>query len=462
MRVVVVGGGIAGLAAAWFLRAPGVEVTVLEGAQRVGGKLRLGEVAGVTLDLGAEALLARRPEALDLVREVGLGGDLVHPRTTSAGVWTHGAIHPLPTAQVMGVPAAPGDGALVGILGRKGAARVAGDLLLPLQERGDVSVGEFVRERMGNEVVTRLVDPLLGGVYAGRAEDLSMLATLPQLARAVTEPERLMTVAAQVRERAARLDRGGPTPVFAGIRGGVGRLPARLAAEAGAEVRINTTVRELHRTPTGWRLIAGPTTEPEAIEADAVVLAVPAAAAAKLLKGVAFGAAAELAGIEYASLAIVTLVLPGGPEPTGSGFVVPAVDGRVVKAVTQSSNKWEWTAQAAEGHLVVRASVGRIDDVADLACSDEDLVAKVRADLFASIGLGATPIDTAVTRWGGALPQYAVGHLDRVARIREAVEAIGGLAVCGAAYEGLGIAACIASARRAADVVLAGSQTTAE
>lgn len=459
--MVVVGGGIAGLAAAWFLRAPGVEVTVLEGAKRVGGKLALGEVGGLTLDLGAEALLNRRPEAVDLAKAVGLGEDLVHPNTTSAGVWTRGKVRPLPQAQVMGVPAEPGGGSLIGILSKAGAARVAGDLMLPLHKQLDVSVATFVGQRMGNEVVQRLVDPLLGGVYAGRAEDLSMFATLPQLARAVYEPERLMAVAAEVRAKAADVG----TPVFAGIVGGVGRLPARLVEVSGARVRTDVIVRELHRREAGWQLVAGPTTDPELIEADAVILAVPGPAAARLLSDEVPVAAGELAGVEYASMAIVTLVLPPGeatPPLQGSGFVVPAIDRRTVKAVTQSSNKWQWTADAAGGATVLRASVGRFGDIADLALSDEELVAKVRGDLSTAIGLYSTPIDAAVTRWGGALPQYTVGHLERVERIRRAVAAVPGLAVCGALYEGVGIAACVASARSAADTVLSGSPAKAE
>lgn len=472
MHVVVVGGGVAGLAAAWFLRsrgelagradsAPQVRVTVLEGAKRVGGKLALGEVGGLTLDLGAEALLNRRPEAVDLARAVGLGEDLVHPRTTSAGVWTRGKVRPLPAAQVMGVPADPGSGSLIGILSRAGAARVAGDLMLPLHKQPDVSVAKFVSQRMGDEVVVRLVDPLLGGVYAGRAEDLSMFATLPQLARAVYEPERLMAVAAEVRARAAE----DGSPVFAGIHGGVGRLPARLAQVSGAEVRTGVIVRELRRSPTGWQLIAGPRTDPELIEADAVVLAVPGPAAARLLSEEVPVAAGELAGVEYASMAIVTLVLPAGeatPSLSGSGFVVPAIDRRTIKAVTASSNKWGWTAEVAQGATVLRASVGRFGDITDLALTDEELVAKVRADLSHAIGLYAHPIDATVTRWGGALPQYTVGHLERVERIRGAVAAVPGLAVCGALYEGIGIAACVASAQRAADAVLAGTPATAE
>lgn len=463
MHVVVIGGGIAGLAAAWFLRAgnPEIRVTVLEGGKRVGGKLALGEVGGLTLDLGAEALLNRRPEAVELVKAVGLGEDLVYPNTTSAGIWTRGKVRLLPSAQVMGVPAAPGGGELIGILSRAGAARVAGDLMLPLQQQDDVSVAEFVGQRMGAEVVQRLVDPLLGGVYAGRSEELSMFATLPQLARAVTEPERLMTVAAEVRSQSSTVD----SPVFAGIRGGVGRLPGRLAEVSGAEVRTGVMVRELRRSPTGWALTAGPTTDPELIEADAVVLAVPGPAAARLLSAEVPAASAQLAGVEYASMAVVTLVLPPGeatPTLSGSGFLVPAIDRRTIKAVTQSSTKWQWTADAAQGATVLRASVGRFGDIGDLALGDDELVAKVRADLSKAIGLYSIPLDWCVTRWGGALPQYTVGHLERVERIKQAVAGVPGLAVCGALYDGVGIAACIASARRAADAVLSGMPAKAE
>ncbi len=228
-----------------------------------------------------------------------------------------------------------------------------------------------------------------------------------------------------------------------------------LAEAGGALVRTGVTVRALRRTPTGWALTVGSAAEPGELIADAVVLAVPATAAARLLADAVPGAAVELGEIEYASVAVVTLVLPGTAltRPLGgSGFLVPAVDGRFVKASTYSSAKWAWTAEAAEkavgsGAAVVRASVGRHGDVRDLQFDDAELVQRVRADLELAAGLRGTPVDALVHRWGGGLPQYTVGHPDRVARIKAAVAAAPGLAVCGAAYDGVGIAACVASAR---------------
>lgn len=184
-HVVVVGGGIAGLAAAWYLRqgGEGVRVTVLDGARRIGGKLHAVEVAGVPVDAGAEAMLARRPEGVDLARTVGLAGELRDPGTTRAAILTRGALRPLPGGQVMGVPSDLGALAGAGILGPGGLARVPLDRLLPpTLVTTDVSVASYVRARMGGEVVERLVEPMLGGVYAGRADRLSLEATMPRIA----------------------------------------------------------------------------------------------------------------------------------------------------------------------------------------------------------------------------------------------------------------------------------------
>ncbi|MGQ0624766.1 MAG: protoporphyrinogen oxidase [Sporichthyaceae bacterium] len=465
-HVVVVGGGIAGLAAAWFLReVPGVRVTVLERSAELGGKLALAQVGGVTVETGAEAVLARRPEALELIEAVGLGADLLHPLTSAAGIWTRGGIRAMPRAQVMGVPVDLAELAGCGILSPDGVQRAARECSVPIAAVDeDVSVGELVRTRLGDEVVDRLVDPLLGGVYAGHADRLSLAATLPQLAPAAFTGRSLTELARAVRS-AAPLD----APVFAGVRGGVGRLPGAVAAAGGVEIRTRTTVTGLRRTPTGWQLttaLTGGIGENEAtgwgpLESDAVVLAVPGPAAARLLHALAPLATSELSGIPYASVAVVTLVLPPGVFPRAqvagavgqlSGFLVPAVDGRFIKAVTFSTQKWGWSAGAAAAAgagLVLRASVGRFGEVADLQRDDAEIIAGVRADLGEALGLTAAPIDALVSRWGGSLPQYEIGHLDRVQRIREAVAALPGLAVCGAAYDGVGIAACISSARLA-------------
>jgi oxygen-dependent protoporphyrinogen oxidase len=465
-HVVVVGGGISGLAAAWFLHRDGpsdLTVTVLEGSPAIGGKLRVSEVAGVPVDEGAESLLLRRPEAVDLAEAVGLGEDLEDAATTSAAIWSRGEMRPIPTGTVMGIPADLRALARTGLLSARELARVPADSWLPGSPlSGDVAVGKHVARRMGRAVVERLVEPLLGGVYAGRADLLSLDATMPALAAPARRHRSLLAAA-----REARADGGGASggsrangadrPVFGAPRGGVGRLPAAVARASAATVRTNATVRQISRTPTGWALTVGSTRDPERIDADAVILAVPPPAAARLLRDVVPAAAAELSVVRSASMAVITVAFARtafGSPPKGSGFLVPPADGRVVKAATFSSTKWGWYANAAPALVVVRLSVGRLDEEADLQRDDADLVEVALADLTDAVGVTDPPVDARVSRWGGGLPQYAVGHVGRVERVRAAVAAHPGLAVCGATYDGIGIPACVASAEGAAAEVL--------
>ncbi|MFF4241727.1 protoporphyrinogen oxidase [Actinomadura geliboluensis] len=462
-HAVVVGGGIAGLAAARMLARDGVRVTVLEGSPQIGGKLRVSEIAGVPVDEGAESMLARRPEGLDLVRGLGRAADLVNPGTASSAILSRGALRRLPSGQVMGVPSDLRALAASQVLSPAGLARVPLDLVLPETPRGgDVSVAAYIGARVGREVVDRLVEPLLGGVYAGRAELLSFEATLPAVA-AAARGHRSLISAVQGMRKAAPADAG---PVFATLPDGLGTLPQLVADDitaAGGTVRTGATVRELRRREDGWRLTVGPTRDPEYLDADAVVVAVPAAPAARLLEPDVPAAARELAGIEYASMAIITLAYrpTAFPRlPKGSGYLVPGVEsdpergGRGVKAVTFSSVKWPHLRERDPGVIAVRCSVGRLGEERTLQRSDEELAATAMAELAATCGVTELPAESRVTRWGGGLPQYNVGHADRVAKVRAAVAGTPGLAVAGAAYDGLGIPACIASARAAATRVL--------
>ncbi|MBC7630022.1 MAG: protoporphyrinogen oxidase [Flavobacterium sp.] len=433
MRVAVVGGGMAGLAAAHELASSGVEVVLFEGSDRIGGKLRLGSVAGVTLDLGAESLLARRPEALDLIHEVRLDDKVVNPETISAAIWTHGGLRPMPPT-VMGIPAD------VVALAESGIVEGALDPhVLPVPD-GDVSVAEFVSARLGRDVLDRLVEPLLGGVYAGHAARLSLRATAPQVAALGAD---LLAGATEARAKATASG-----PVFAGLVGGVGQLPAAVASTGGIEVRLDATVRSVSRRPDGWRLAVGPTTDVDLCDVDAVVVAAPAPAAARLLAEAAPDAAFALAAIDYASMAIITYVFDEPPAFQGSGLLAPPVDGTFIKAATISSNKWRWVADT--GRTVIRASVGRAGETTLLQHDDGDLSARALADLRSAFGALPDPLDSVVQRWGGALPQYDVGHLDRVDVIERSVAAVPGLEVCGAALRGVGIPAVIASGRAAA------------
>jgi protoporphyrinogen/coproporphyrinogen III oxidase len=462
--VAVVGGGIAGLAAAFFLREAQVEVTVLEGSARLGGKLAVSEVAGIAVDEGAEALLARRPEGIGLIHAAGLAGDLVAPATTAAGIWSRGRMCALPRRQVMGVPADVDELAGSGLISPAGLARARQDLDLPATGRtGDVAVATFVGARFGAEVVERLVDPLLGGVYAGRSEDLSFEATLPALAAESRRHASLAEAAGVLMPPSlppSGASPGSEASIFTTVAGGLGTVPGAVAAVSGAKVRTGAMVRDMARTPAGWRLTLGPAHSPAYLEADAVVLALPARPASRLLAGVdgAADARAALAEIPYASMAVITLAYPVGAFPgplTGSGYLVPAVDGHPVKAVTYSSLKWPHLGSADPGTIVVRCSIGRIGEEGLLQRDDADLAALAAADLAGATGVRGRPAGHRVTRWGGALPQYTVGHLQRVERIRAAAARQPGLAVCGAAYDGIGIPACIGTARVAAGQIQA-------
>jgi oxygen-dependent protoporphyrinogen oxidase len=412
---------------------------VVEATGRVGGKLRTSPIEGVDVDEGAEQVLARTPEAVELAAAVGLGERVVHPSTSHASVWSRGALRPLPARTVLGVPSSVRS--LRGVLSAGEVARTALDYVLPAAwASDDVSVADHVGSRLGPAVVERLVDPLLGGVYAGSAGNLSLAATLPQLAGAKGS---LITAARAVTRQAPA------GPVFATLRGGLQQLADAVALASGAQIVLRRTVRSIARTATGFRVVHGPTIDEQALDAHAVVVATPAAATGRLLAKVAPAAAMELASVEAASVAIVTLAFATGegPAAAGSGYLSPAVEGRCVKAATFSSAKWPHLRGEVD---VVRCSIGRYGEVGELQRDDEELVAAAAADLREVAGATGTPMAWRVTRWGGALPQYAVGHLDRVRRVRAAVAEVPGLAVCGAAYDGVGIPACIRSARAAA------------
>jgi oxygen-dependent protoporphyrinogen oxidase len=444
-RLVVVGAGISGLAAAWYAAAAGYSVLVLEASPVIGGKLRVAELAGVAVDVGAEAVLTARPEGVSLIDEAGLADDRLTTLTTSARVRAGGRTHPLPAKTMMGIPSdleAVRESGALSAAGLDAVAREPSlDPLPPLTE--DVSVGQLVRARLGHEVADRLVEPLLGGIYAGRADDLSLRATMSKLADRLGFGGSLVEAARAVTDVGARAPSA--EALFTSIRGGVGRLPGVLADSGRFDVRTSVTVRAIRRTPTGFALDCGAVPVSEVIAADAVIVAAPAAKAARLLRDVAPSAAGELAGIESASMAIVSFAFPEIALPAGSGLLVGAGERLAVKAVTLSSQKWPLPTDLT----LLRASVGRIGEPMPLQLDDVELTTLVRRELRAVLGIDAPPVDTLVTRWGGGLPQYAVGHVERIERIRSAVSTVPGLAVCGAAFDGVGIPACIASAKAA-------------
>ena len=427
--VAVIGGGVAALSAALALRGR-ADVVVYEAAPAVGGKLRTGPLG---LDEGAESFLARVPEASALALELGL--PTVHPATSSASVWVGGRLVPLPRGMVMGVP---GDlRAAAPVLGPLGTARAALDLVLPASPPAadDVAVGAWVRRRLGARAVDRLVDPLLGGVYAGQSDLLSLQATVPQLRPALGQRSLLRAAS---RLAPAPLGAGTPpAPVFSTVHAGLGTLPGAAAVASGAQLRTASPVRSFIKQDVGWVV--------DGERYDAVIVAVPSAPAERLLTAVVVGGVPV---VEYASVALATFVFPDDVVlPPGSGLLVPPGERRVMKAATFLSQKW-----AHVPGVVVRVSAGRFRDVRDLQRPDTELLGVLAADLAEATGIRARPVDASLARWGGALPQYRPGHLGRVAALRARLPH--GLAVCGAAWDGVGIPACIRSGQTAAAAVL--------
>jgi len=459
VEIVVVGGGIAGLAAALRLRdrlGDAADITVVEQSDRLGGKLHSTPFADGVLESGAETFLMRDPDgapspAARLVERVGLTGALRHPATTRAALAVAGRLHPIPAGTLMGVPADPStvDGLAAVPAGRD--ADTGRPLLAP---GADVSVGELVRARLGDEVADRLVDPLLGGVYAGRADDLSLATTIPALAAAARSQSTLAGAVRAAAPAASASPAAPRAPVFGTIQGGLSRLVAAAAEASGARLMLGLPVRELVAEGDRWRLVAGPTPRPTVLHADAVVLAVPSRPAARLLNGVDENAARAVGELDYASVALVRLAVPGVDLPELSGLLVPAVEGYAVKALTIFSTKWAHL-RRDDGTALLRASIGRYGETAVLQRGDADLVALARRELGELIGAPLPePLAADVVRWGGGLPQYRPGHLDRVAAARAALGGRATLALAGAAYDGVGIPACVRSGEAAAEVLL--------
>lgn len=476
---VVVGGGIAGLSAAWELAtadpADGVvpEVHLVEAEPRLGGALSSAEFVGRTVDLAADAFVARRPEATELCRELGLGEELVAPGVAGASVWARGRLRPLPDGLTLGVPTRWWPLARSGILGPLESLRVARDLVQPHPGAravvGDQSVGAIVAARLGRPVVERLVDPLVGGIHAGQVDDMSAAATFPALLAASLQPGSLMRQLARMGRRDAAPAGAERPPVFWSLRSGTAGLVARLAAELdrrGVRLRPGVSLEALRRAapgngagPGAWLLDlrAG---RRETLAADGVVLALPCDVAAVQLAAHAPEAAGVLSTVEHAAVALLTLAFPAGAirgSRTGTGFLVPrssTVDGSrpLITAATYLDRKWPHLARP--GDELIRVSVGRFGDERHRSLDDDRLLEAVLGELTHLLGVRQRPLDWRVTRFDHAFPQYRVGHLIRIARVEREVGSLGGLELAGAAFRGVGIPACIGGGRAAGGRVL--------
>ncbi len=458
-RVAVIGAGIAGLSAAYDLTRAGIDVVVIDPADRPGGKLRTSPFAGVDLDESADMFLARLPWGVGLCRDLGLEPALIHPAIGSALVVHDGGLRRLPEGLVLGVPSDLEALQASGLVSEAGLARLAEDLARPEgpppDDHGeDRSVGELVRSRLGDEVFEVLVDPLLSGVNAGRADDLSAQLGAAQLLAAARRDCSLVRGA---RAQIPPAPPGGErAPVFAALPGGMGTLVAALVDAIGADrFRLGRTVTDLIEQPDGrFRVATGPAAAGDdgAETVDAVVLATPGPVSAALLGSRVPSAATELGALAYASVAIVALAWPAADVPgdlDASGFLVPRRAGLLLTACSWASAKFPHL--GADGLVRLRASVGRSDDTRFVTLDDTELIGRVRAELAQLMGIEAEPVAMRVHRWIDALPQYRPGHASRVAVVEaELAERLPGVVLAGASLRGLGIPACIDSGRRAA------------
>jgi oxygen-dependent protoporphyrinogen oxidase len=426
-----------------------LSLSVFEASDRLGGKLLTADFAGARVDLGAESLLARGPDIEAVVEGLGLGQSLIRPATTSAGIWTGIKMVAIPKDSVLGVPLYPWRPDVVRAVGWAGAVRAS---LEPLLRRGepdpDGSLGVFLGRRFGKTLFNRLVDPLLGGVYAGPAEPLSSGAVAPQLVAAAEGGGSLLR--GLRRAAGSQPQRQGQTP-FVSFEGGMDQLSASLARMVPeGSIRLARTVTRLEAIE-GHQVRIHLHGEPPA-EFDGMILALPAPAAASLINSLSSEMGSLLRQLEYASVATVTLAYPDSAlsRPlVGSGFLVTRRPRRTVTACTFLDRKWPHLRRP--GLTVLRASVGSFRDEWVLALDDTTLVTSIHRELRTILGLSQLPIEVRIERWHGALPQYRAGHLKWCDRVAEAVATLPmPLELTGAAFGGVGIAACLQEGAKSA------------
>jgi protoporphyrinogen/coproporphyrinogen III oxidase len=453
-QVVIVGGGISGLATAHYVHShlgDKVQLTLVEGGSQLGGKVANQEFSGHLVDTGPDAVLVRAPAMAALLQDLGLGEQIVAPAALGAHVWSRGKLRRLPSGTLFGIPDRLLPLLRSGLMSPAGLARAALDLVLPRRHTSapDPSIADLVSPRLGSQVFDRLVEPLLGGVHAGRAAELSARSTVPDIV-ALARKNRSLYLGLRKMRRHAPPATG--APVLVTLTGGLGRLVEALVARlAGDDLRLGSAARVIARVGTGYRVdLAGG----QSISADAVVLATPAFVTARLLADLMPDAATVLAEIPYVDVATIWLAYPRsavGRPLDGTGFLVPPEEGKFLVGCTWSSAKW---AHLADDNLVlIRCMVGRRGDRRWLDMDDETMVNRVHDELVEAMGLTAGPNHQSIQRWPQAMPQYLVGHQDRLDALDAAIHHLPGLYLTGAAYRGVGLASCVADAKRTAQDV---------
>ena len=453
-QVVIVGGGISGLATAHYIHShlgDKVQLTLVEGGSQLGGKVANQEFSGHLVDTGPDAVLVRAPAMAALLQDLGLGEQIVAPAALGAHVWSRGKLRRLPSGTLFGIPDRLLPLLRSGLMSPAGLARAALDLVLPRRHTSapDPSIADLVSPRLGSQVFDRLVEPLLGGVHAGRAAELSARSTAPDIV-ALARKNRSLYLGLRKMRRHAPPATG--APVLVTLTGGLGRLVEALVARlAGDDLRLGSAARVIARVGTGYRVdLAGG----QSISADAVVLATPAFVTARLLADLMPDAATVLAEIPYVDVATIWLAYPRsavGRPLDGTGFLVPPQEGKFLVGCTWSSAKWPHLAD--DNLVLIRCMVGRRGDRRWLDMDDETMVNRVHDELVEAMGLTAGPNHQSIQRWPQAMPQYLVGHQDRLDALDAAIHHLPGLYLTGAAYRGVGLASCVADAKRTAQDV---------
>ena len=464
-KVVIVGGGMSGLATAHFIHrrlGEGVQITLVEAEPQLGGKVATQEFGGHLVDTGPDALLMRVPAMATLLKDLGFNDQLVAPASLGAHVWSRGRLRRLPTGTLFGVPDRLVPLVKSQLLSPMGLVRAALDLVLPRNRSlsDDPSIADLVAPRLGAQVFDRLVEPLLGGVHAGRAAELSARSTVPEIAALARKNRSLYLGLRRLRHHAAPSSGG---PVLITLAGGLVRLIEALAAQLGkADVRLNTNVSLVAREGAGYRVDLA---DGQSIAADAVVLATPAFVSSRLLTDVAPDVATVLDEIPYVDVATIWLAYPPsamGRPLDGTGFLIPPEEGKLLVGCTWSSAKWPHLHD--DNLVLIRCMVGRRGDTRWLSMDDQALVSGVHDELVESMGLTSGPIHQSIQRWPNGMPQYVVGHQNRLDAMKASLSRLPGLYLTGAAFRGVGLASCVADAERTAKEVttlLAGVQPSA-
>lgn len=466
-RIAVIGGGITGLSAAYYAKrlareqGADVEITIIEQSGRLGGKIRTLHRDGCVIEQGPDSFLARKRPIIDLTNELGISGELValNPSGRQTYMMRRGKLHPMPDGLMLGIPTKLMPFVKTGLIGPFGKLRAAMDIVLPRRsDPGDESLGDFLRRRLGSDVLDHIAEPLLAGIYAGDTSQLSLRATFPQFQELERKHRSLML--GMMKSRLQPPPRGVASPLPEAVRGsmflsykrGLGTLVEALSEEmSGCRQLLGREVASLSRADQGVRVRFGDGGEETF---DAAIVAVPNYAAAAMLPPEA--AARELIDIPYASVANVVLAFRASDVSgamAGSGFLVPKDEGLAITACTWTSAKWGHTAPA--GLALLRCYVGRSGDQRALALDDGELEAAVRADLRRTMGITAVPQFVEITRWERSMPQYPVGHLDRLRHFRaELADVLPGVYTAGSGYEGVGLPDCIGQGKQAAELAV--------